>query len=87
MTGIVVFAGFTYWATSSSSPVQDWECTVVQNPNASSGGGKVYKDGNCAVLLAGCRQQAQCSYTAKSEDRYELAGLNLSDPAVQERLR
>jgi hypothetical protein len=83
----VAVGGLTYWATSADSAVQEWKCLVTDNPNASAGDVTIYEAGNCAVLLAGCRRQSACYYTAKSESRYTVIGINISDPEVQRRLR
>ena len=93
VAAVVAVGGFTYWATSTDDPAQDWKCLVTDNPNASAGGGAVYEAGNCAVLLAGCRRQSACYYTEgapydpSANKTYTVVGLNMSDPAVQRRLR
>lgn len=69
--------------------VQDWECIVTEDYNATIGGGGVYEGGDCAVLQAGCRRQSQCTIIENhgGENTWVLENLNINDPEIQRRLR
>ena len=74
---------------SGSVGVENWDCAVTDDYNATAGGGALLEGGNCAVAVAGCRRQAACEIHTKPdvENLYILENLNMSDPELQRRLR